>query len=369
MGKSSDEEPEKAYITDCEGPISKNDNAFEIAEKFLPNGGELFTILSEYDDVKSEIVQDNEYVSGSTLKFILPFLKAYDVTDVELLNFSQENISLVPGAEKTLGCISSMMPVFVVSTSYGYYINALREKFDFLFDGAYSTEVSLDDFSFGEGEKSRLIKIKEKIESLDRIKFPRNAKNLDDIPVKSRKTVHELDEIFEEKIPSLEIGNILEEVEPVGGRQKAESIREISKDLEIGYDDMIYIGDSITDVEAFQTLKEKGGLTVSFNGNKYAVENAEIIVASENALILSLLSRVFKKYGKEGTLNLVKNWSRGKVDELCDDEELKDRINQTYSENLPLITAKNERVNIEKLVEDSSYFRKKVRGKQRGRLG
>ncbi len=29
------------YLTDCEGPISKNDNAFELAEHFVPEGGKL----------------------------------------------------------------------------------------------------------------------------------------------------------------------------------------------------------------------------------------------------------------------------------------------------------------------------------------
>jgi hypothetical protein len=41
---------EKSFITDCEGPLTLNDNAFEIAADFIEDGGELFKILSLYDD-------------------------------------------------------------------------------------------------------------------------------------------------------------------------------------------------------------------------------------------------------------------------------------------------------------------------------
>ena len=38
---------EKSFITDCEGPLTLNDNAFELAEHFIENGGKLFkTFLS-----------------------------------------------------------------------------------------------------------------------------------------------------------------------------------------------------------------------------------------------------------------------------------------------------------------------------------
>ena len=255
MGNSSDEKPDQVYVTDCEGPISKNDNAFEIAKNFLPDGGELFTLLSKYDDVKSRIVQDDEYDTGSTLKFILPFLKAYGVDDDELLKFSQENISIVSGAGGSLDYINSLMPIFVVSTSYNYYIDALRREFDFSFERTYSTEVSLDDYSLEKGEKSELIDFREKIGELNRINFSPNAENLNDLSVESQETIRKLDEIFERRLPDLKIGNILEGVKPVGGRQKAESIREISRDSGVDYGDMVYVGDSITDVEAFETLQ------------------------------------------------------------------------------------------------------------------
>ena len=41
---------DRIYVTDCEGPLTRNDNAQEIAERFIPDGAEFFARLSKYDD-------------------------------------------------------------------------------------------------------------------------------------------------------------------------------------------------------------------------------------------------------------------------------------------------------------------------------
>ena len=48
---------DKSFITDCEGPLTLNDNAFELSEHFIENGGELFKTLSLYDDYLADIVK------------------------------------------------------------------------------------------------------------------------------------------------------------------------------------------------------------------------------------------------------------------------------------------------------------------------
>ena len=63
----------KSFITDCEGPLTLNDNAFELANHFIDNGGELFKILSLYDDYLVDEVKKPNYKAGNTLLLILPF--------------------------------------------------------------------------------------------------------------------------------------------------------------------------------------------------------------------------------------------------------------------------------------------------------
>lgn len=84
----------KVFTADCEGPISKNDNAFEITSHFVPNGDKLFTVISRYDDVVADVIKKPSYKAGYTLKLILPFLKAYDLTDQKMREFSAQSLRL-----------------------------------------------------------------------------------------------------------------------------------------------------------------------------------------------------------------------------------------------------------------------------------
>ena len=86
------------------------------------------------------------------------------------------------------------------------------------------------------------------------------------------------------------IGKLLTDVVTVGGEQKAESIRDAAKKLGSKLEDAMYVGDSITDVEAFQLVRKNGGLSVSFNGNSYAVRAAEVAVQSESNLVTAALA-------------------------------------------------------------------------------
>lgn len=364
----SEKDSERAIISDCEGPISKNDIAFEISKYFIPDGGELFFLLSKYDDFRSKIVQESGYESGGTLKLILPFLKAYGAKDEELLEYSYENMSFVSGAARTLEFVSSFMPFFIVSTSYEQYIRALCDLTGFSLENTYYTKVSIDDYSLRVEEKNRLKEIRDEIRSLNRIRIPDECNGLESLSLESRETIEKLGDIFREKIPKLEISKMLEDVNPVGGGEKADAVRDISKKLELGFDQLMYVGDSITDVEAFQFLRNNGGLTVSFNGNKYAVRNADIIVLAENTIVTSLLAHIFNFFGKEKVLELVKNWSRKTIKEECQDEELLKKLLDLYPQNLPLVTSADN-VDIEKLEEKSTQFRKKVRGERKGGLG
>ncbi len=65
--------PKRIFISDCEGPITRNDNAAELAEAFIPKGDRFFRKISLYDDYLSEVVHRPHYKPGDTLRLILPF--------------------------------------------------------------------------------------------------------------------------------------------------------------------------------------------------------------------------------------------------------------------------------------------------------
>jgi energy-converting hydrogenase A subunit R len=359
----------RVFISDCEGPISKNDNAFEITAHFVPNGDKLFSLISKYDDVLADVLKKPDYSAGSTLKLILPFLKAYDVTDGQMEAFSAQNLILIANSKDTLQHVRAVASTFIISTSYEHYIKALCKAIDFPYQNTYCTKLSLDKYSVTEQEKMRLKEIAKEIAQMPMIIIPSAAKAIEDFSVADQETIRRLDTIFWNEIASMSVGRIFSEVTTVGGSQKAASIEYAVAKLHVLLEDVMYVGDSITDVEAFKLVRENRGLTVSFNGNNYAVRNAEIAVLSENNMVTAIIADVFCRQGKQAVLKLVENWNlpsleRNGVVSLS----LLDHLFTLYPETLPkvqIVTAKN----METLAKESSEFRKRVRGEAIGKLG
>jgi energy-converting hydrogenase A subunit R len=359
----------RVFISDCEGPISKNDNAFEITAHFVPGGDKLFALISKYDDVLADVLKKPVYSAGSTLKLILPFLKMCDVTDGQIEEFAAHNLLLIANSKDTLQHVRAVASAFIVSTSYEHYIKALCRAIDFPYENTYCTKLSIDEYTVTEKEKNRLKEIIKEIVQMPMIAIPPSAKAIEDFSVADQETIRRLDTIFWSEIAGMSVGRIFSEVTTVGGSQKAAAIEDAVAKLHVPLEDVMYVGDSITDVEAFKLVRENGGLTVSFNGNNYAVRNAEIAVLSENNMVTAVIADVFCRQGKQAVLNLVENWNLQSLESnRAVNPSLLDRLFSLHTQTLPkvqIVTAEN----METIAKKSSEFRKKVRGESIGRLG
>jgi energy-converting hydrogenase A subunit R len=168
------------FVSDCEGPISKNDNAYELTAHFVPNGDKLFALISKYDDVLADVLKRQGYNAGDTLKLILPFLKAYGLTDKMMAEFSSRNLLLIAGTKETLKHITSVAEAFIVSTSYEHYILALCEFIGFPFTNTYCTRLSLDKYHFSAIQEGLVKAIARELSQMPLITIPESAKSLDD---------------------------------------------------------------------------------------------------------------------------------------------------------------------------------------------
>ena len=355
----------RLFISDCEGPISKNDNAFELASNFIPNGDKLFTNISKYDDVLADIMQKPGYSAGSTLKLILPFFKAYNITDKQMDEFSAKNIVLISDSQTTLHYVQAIADCFIVSTSYQHYIKALCKAVNFPFKNTYCTKVTLDKLAITPQEKERLKETAQEIAQMHLIEIPVTARTLDDFSYSDQAVIQRLDEIFWSLTPKMFIGKFLSDVVTIGGEQKAEAIRDAAKRLGADLADVMYVGDSITDIEAFKLVKDSGGLAVSFNGNRYAVENAQVAVISKSNIVTAAIADSFCKFGKEKAISTLQNWSYKALESSGVDSALLSKLSVEGLPKAQIVTEKN----MESLVKESSDFRKKVRGVAIGRLG
>ena len=147
---------DKSFITDCEGPLTLNDNAFEIADNFIENGGELFKILSLYDDYLVDIVKKQNYKAGNTLKLILPFFVVENLSNDDMVEFSKNNICSVNDSKFLLKYLNGAMNTYIVSTSYGQYIEAVSNYMDVPFENTFYTNVDVDCLELNEDEIQKI---------------------------------------------------------------------------------------------------------------------------------------------------------------------------------------------------------------------
>jgi energy-converting hydrogenase A subunit R len=358
----------RIFVTDCEGPISKNDNAFELTSSLVPHGDRFFALVSKYDDVLADVVKKPGYKAGDTLRLILPFLKAYGATDKKIREYSAKHILLVPGARDTLNFVKKLMPSFIVSTSYEHYISALCTVTGFPFENAYCTRLNIDKYDIDEEETEKLRELQMEIAALPMIEIPKNANSVNEFSRRDQKTIRRLDEVFWQIIPRMGSGRMLMEVNPVGGSEKAKAVQDIVEKLGCSLDRVMYVGDSITDVPPLRLVKESGGLSVSFNGNDYAVRESDVAALSGDTTVTSVLAEAFSRHGKEGAFSLVEEWGPSGLKKVCGSPELRERMLRLFPDGFPRV----ERVtddNLERLKRESSVFRKTVRGEAIGKLG
>lgn len=336
------------FVSDCEGPISINDNAFELSGHFIENGEKFFEIISKYDDILADEIKRPGYNAGGTLKLILPFLKAYGASNQNINEFSRENVLLVPGARDTLQFVYCIMPSFIVSTSYQQYIHALCDLIGFPRENTYSTQLDMDKYPLSGEEEDELLDLRKKV-----IRDP---------------GFENLDEIFFKELPTMKIGRIINDVNPIGGEGKKEALIDIIKRFQFKSSDLMYVGDSITDVQPLEFAKNEGGLAVSFNGNEYAVREAEIAVMADNTLLISILADIFNKAGREGAIEFITAFSDDPQLALFNypiDPQLANKFPSLDNATMEIVDEKNK----EKVTEKSLEFRKKVRGEAIGGLG
>ena len=336
----------KFFVSDCEGPISINDNAFELSGYFIENGENFFKVISKYDDVLADVIKRQGYSAGGTLKLILPFLKAYGATNQKMTDFSMENVHLVPGAVETLNFIRNLMPSFIVSTSYEHYIRALCTVTAFPYDNTYSTQLDIDSYKLSLTEEKKLKEFRRNIEE--------------------RPEFEVLDEIFFKEIPSMDVGAVLEDVKTVGGENKKEAVQDIISRFKFKASDLMYVGDSITDVQPLRFAAENRGIGVSFNGNEYALNEAEIAVIADNNSILAVLADIFNSYNADTVLDFVVSYFQDPELALEGvNPQLAERVKKGKLPRMEIVTCEN----LDNLIEESTRFRKDLRGKAIGGLG
>ena len=345
----------KSFITDCEGPLTLNDNAFELANHFIDNGGELFKILSLYDDYLVDEVKKPNYKAGNTLLLILPFFLVENIKNKDMIEFSRNNIFTVSESKFLLDYLKERMNTYIVSTSYGQYIEALANYMDFPFENTFYTRVDVDALDITDDEISKIIEFKDQI-----LETPED---------------YELfDSIFFNEIPKMGFYNLIKEVDVIGGEGKKLAIDKIIDNDSIDINEILYIGDSITDVEPLRFARDHDGISISFNGNIYPLKEAEIAIISPSAITTAVIANIYADNDKKVVLDFINDYNdENNLEELFKKYDIDYNVKEEFFKvfenyDKPIIKIVNQE-NFDEILEASTKMRNEIRGQDIGGLG
>jgi energy-converting hydrogenase A subunit R len=253
------------FVFDLEGPLSPMDHAAEamrVIGKKIERGDffDFFEMLSLYDD---ELTMEGKpgYNPGDTLRLIAPIVST-QLSDKELRDIS-EGATLTPGAKDLISSISED-DVFVASTSYQQHAQTVSKKLGILPEHVNCTELpEYKDFPYFE----------------DLMEIFDNYKKTD---IKTVKPM--LDGLF---WGTMEYDYLKTKV--CGGQRKLDVVNKIAEERELKLNNFVFVGDSITDINALEGVKKSGGLAVSFNGNNYSVPKANLAISALSLMAIKPL--------------------------------------------------------------------------------
>jgi energy-converting hydrogenase A subunit R len=287
---------EKTICFDLEGPLSPQDNAYEVLKLVGKGGASVFEVISRYDDVIS-LEERQGYEPGDTLALIVPFFLLHGITEEDIERVSKR-AKIVEGAENLFKrLLAENWDVFIISTSYRQHAYYIGRKLGISEDHILCTELDLekslqnDTISAIEEVEEAIIELHSDMDNANRI-------------------VKRLDEFFFHQLPSLGFDIFTTRV--VGGERKADAVRVIAHEKGIKLRDIIVVGDSITDYKMLKEVAAHGGLSVAFNGNEYAVPYANVGLASVDIRFLYIVCDAFARGGKGEAMEVVTTWEENR---------------------------------------------------------
>ena len=278
---------------DLEGPLSSQDNAYELM-KLFPNGDKVFEVISRYDDLLT-LEERKDYEPGDTLALIVPFLVLHNISEENIRTLAV-NASLTGGAAELISWLEDKRwKIFCASTSYEQYALHITHKLGIYAHNVASTLFPLD--------KMRITLGKEDSELLQQAE----ADILTMSPVADDERIKQsLDRFFWEKLPTTKLGMSIREVKPVGGQRKVAALNRFADKYAQPLSKWVVVGDSITDFRMLQAVEQAGGLAIAFNANEYALPYSTMSLASTSISDLKEALEAWQKGHRRGVEKMVK---------------------------------------------------------------
>jgi energy-converting hydrogenase A subunit R len=262
--------------------------------KLFPNGDRVFEVISRYDDLLT-LEEREGYEPGDTLALIVPFLILHNISEDNITTLAAK-ASFTGGATKLVSWLEySGWKVFCITTTYEQYATYITQKLGIFAHKVACTPFPLNKLrqALSEEELKLLKQAEEDILTMQPVK--------DDERIKQR-----LDDFFWKKLPATDLGMVIKEIKPMGGRRKVAALNRFADKYTQPLSKWVVVGDSITDFSMLQTVDEAGGVAIAFNANEYALPYSTISLASISVSDLTEVLQAWQKGQRKGVEKIVK---------------------------------------------------------------
>jgi energy-converting hydrogenase A subunit R len=280
------DEPTRCIAFDLEGPLTSQDAAFELMGH-VPGGHEVFRAISRYDDILA-LSGRPDYEPGDTLALIVPFLLRHRLGGADIQRLA-EGAPLIQGTSEVMERLTADgYQVSCITTTYEQYARTVTRRLGLPAERVACTPFPIDDLRdrLGDTDLAAVDRVEATLLELD---IEKDEERLRDL----------LDAFYWQELPATPLGEAVAAVKPVGGNRKVQALGQFAKAWQLDLSRWAVVGDSITDNAMLTSVRIADGLAVAFNGNRYALECANVGVAS-----MSLAD----------VLPLVKAWEEGSLD-------------------------------------------------------
>jgi len=297
----------KLVCFDLEGPLSPQDNAYEVM-RLIPEGGRVFEVISRYDDLLALEGREG-YEPGDTLALIVPFLIRHGISEEDIKEVSRR-ASLVDGAAELIASLRAKgWEQYIVSTSYEQHAYQVAGRLGMASDRVICTRFPLDRLQGEVGKEELGLVSGAERHILDRLYDERLGDGVKDKAIKPY-----LDRFYWQDLPLTSIGVPNKTIEVVGGRRKAWAMERIAREHQVRLEEVAFVGDSITDAQGARVIEAAGGLAIAFNGNAFVIPQATVGVASTSLLDVAPILEAWREGGREGVKSAVEAMPRPQAD-------------------------------------------------------
>lgn len=384
-----------SFNSDWEGPWVTADHAYEVIARGVPEGRKIFSNSSEYvisqirgarlyrnvsefDDYQFHVKRRPGYETGDTLALVAPFLPAFGLDSRFVEKVANDNANFIPGALSALETMRNIgWKPNIISTSYEQYVYLTACKMAGVpMADIYCTKFPIDEYSseITEDDKRMVRKKAAEIAKLPKLGITDTTRP-EDVTLEAMKSIKFLDEFYWDQLPKTSFNRLVNEIKPIGGTRKYDALMKSVKADGCRLSESVTVGDSITDMVMLEKTRDAGGLAMSFNGNGYAVRNANVAVMSPHCMTPVVLTDVFARGGLEAVESIAKSWEPHNLHDLVVNGNLSMDVYKFFSETCSAldngfpVVRWLDNDNLEPTIAESKIWRKSVRGTHVGSLG